>query len=225
MKIERLGIKTANFKEQLNFYKNTLSLKTTNETVSSFEVLVGSSVLTFSNDQKATPYHIAFHIPPNQETEALDWIKQRVDVQKNGGEEIVDFSAWNAKSLYFYDADKNILEFISRADLYPPGNNFFSENSILAIAEIGLATKDIFEKFKVLHETCGLEKFDENFENFCAIGDDEGLIITIDKNKKDWFPTNDKAFASAFTLAMSRGGKKYKIIFEMDRLTINESGL
>lgn len=220
MKIERLELKTVNLKSQQDFYSKTLGLYTYNQSDNSFEVKTGSSILKFTKDSTATPYHIAFHIPFAQERAALEWVKQRVQIQKNGQEEIVDFSAWNAMSLYFYDSDNNILEFISRKDLFPPGKEAFSEKSILAVAEIGLATNDIYQKFKVLNETCGLKKFDGNFENFCAIGDDEGLIITIDKNKKDWFPTDDKAYASDFGMTFKQEGKRYKFVFEKDRVTI-----
>ena len=171
MKIERLEIKSRNLKEQQMFYSKTLGLKTYKGAGNSFEVETGTSVLKFIEDINATPYHIAFHIPPAQEKTALAWLKHKVEIQKNGQEEIIDFSAWNAMSLYFYDVDKNILEFISRRDLYPRGADGFTEKSILAIAEIGLATNDIPEKFRILNQTCDLKKFDGNFENFCAIAD------------------------------------------------------
>lgn len=220
MKIEQLEIKTRNLKSQQDFYSNTLGLYTYSQSNYSFEVKIGSSALKFIDDTTATPYHIAFHIPSAQEEASLKWIKQRVQIQKNGQEEIVNFSAWNARSLYFYDTDKNILEFISRKDLYPPATKIFTEKSILSIAEIGLATNNISEKFKVLNETCGLKKFDGNFENFCATGDDEGLIIIIDKNKKEWFPTNDKAYSSNFKMTIKQEEKRYELIFEKDCLSI-----
>ncbi len=220
MKIARLDIKTKDLWKQHEFYSKTLGLKTYKSSGNSFEVQTGSSILKLTEDPSFTPYHIAFHIPSAIEKEALQWVKQRVEILKNDKKEIVDFSAWNAMSLYFYDADKNIMEFISRKDLYLPDTKIFSEYSILAIAEIGLATADIPDKFQILNRKCGLEKFDGNFENFCAVGDDEGLIITIDKDKKNWFPTNDEAFVSDFELIFSHENKRFKIIFEQDRLTV-----
>lgn len=221
MKIERLEIQTENLVEQLKFYKETLGLETFNRKDNSFELKIGFSILKIIEDKQATPYHIAFHIPPFQEGLALEWIKQRGEVQRNGMEEIIDFSAWKARSLYFYDADRNILEFISRKDLYPVNEKKFTEKSILGVAEIGLATTNIEEKFKTLNKTCELEKFDGNFDNFCAIGDDEGLIITIDKNKKDWFPTNDEAFVSDFDLTFEHEDLRYSLNFKKDMLSIN----
>ena len=220
MKIERLEIKTINLEDQQEFYGKILGFEIVNKTSDSFEVNIGSSVLKLTEDNTATPYHIAFHIPPGEILPALAWIKDRVEIQKNGDEEIVDFSAWNAMSLYFFDADRNILEFISRSDLFPSTIEPFSQKSILGIAEIGLATNRIKEKFAILEQTCGLEKYDGNFENFCAIGDNEGLIITINKNKKDWFPTNDKAFASEFRLIIYHQNQRFKLEFDKDELMV-----
>lgn len=220
MNIESLQLKTLNIKGQKNFYNKILGLEMVYEGDNFFEVKTGSSILKFKEDSSSTPYHVAFHIPPGEVELALSWVKHRVEIQKNDQEEIIDFSAWSAMSLYFYDADKNIIEFISRSDLYPRGKGGFSGKSILAIAEIGLATNDISEKFKILNEFCGLKKFDGNFENFCAIGNAEGLIITIDKNKKDWFPTSDKAYSSGFEMIFKQGEKRFKLIYEKDSLTI-----
>src|SRR5690606_19596496 len=219
MKIEKLGITSQNLGEQLEFYSSILGLNIQNKTASSFEVIIGSSVLKFTEKKTATPYHIAFHIPPGEINAALAWVKKRVEIRKNG-QEIVDFSAWNAMSLYFYDADKNILEFISRSDLYPSGDKPFTHQSILGIAEIGLATNDIPEKYTILNQIIGLEKFDGNFENFCDIGDDEDLIIIIDKNKKDWFQTNDVAFVSDFKMTIRHNNQNYNLNFEKDKLEI-----
>lgn len=84
-----------------------------------------------------------------------------------------------------------------------------------------MVTNNIKQNFKALNETIGLEKYDGNFDNFCAIGDDKGLIIIIDKNKKDWFPTNDKAFVSDFSMTISHNDQSYNLNFEKDQLAIN----
>ena len=166
MKIEKLEMKTSNLEKQQEFYGKILGLEIKNLNSDSFEVMIGSSVLILTEDNTATPYHIAFHIPPEEINASLNWVKERVEIQKNANDEIVDFSAWNAESLYFYDADKNILEFISRSHLYPKANKNFSKKSILGIAEIGLATNDIPQKFNVLNETNALEKASSQKEVF-----------------------------------------------------------
>lgn len=218
MKIVSLEISTSRLRKQLRFYRDTLGLEINNEDEDSFEVRLGYSVLKFQESEDATPYHIAFHIPDKQEKKALKWLKTRVEILKNEREEIIDFSGWDAKSVYFYDEDLNILELISRRDFYKPETSDFSEKSFLGIAEVGLATAFIEEKYQFLHQKCGLEVFDGNFETFCAIGDDQGLLITIDKNLKDWFPTGDEAYGSDFKISFEHKGKKCKLVFNHDRL-------
>lgn len=218
MKIIELEISTTRLLKQLRFYRDTLGLEIRKEDEDSFQVALGYSVLRFQQSEDATPYHIAFHIPDKQEYKALKWLKARVKILENNHEEIIDFSGWNAKSIYFYDEDFNILELISRRDFNKPESSDFSEKNILGIAEVGLATAFIEEKYQFLHQKCGLEIFDGNFENFCAIGDDKGLLITIDKNHKDWFPTGDEAFGSDFRIKFDHKNKNYEVIFSHDRL-------
>jgi catechol-2,3-dioxygenase len=218
MKIHKLQIFTNNIKEQLRFYRDKLNLKITDYTEGSFEVKTGYSTLKFEQKEKATAYHIAFHIPDLQHKKALEWVKERVPVLEVNGQEIVDFSGWSAKSLYFYDEDKNIIEFISRESFSKPESAIFSEKSILGISELGLVTENIKEKFKFLKHNCELEKYDGDFERFCAVGDDEGLLITINQKLKDWFPTDDKAFKSEFKIEFTHQGEKHSLIFENDKL-------
>jgi catechol 2,3-dioxygenase-like lactoylglutathione lyase family enzyme len=220
MKIKKLEIATADIGKQLHFYRDLLALEIRDQEESSFKIVVGSSILKFRQDTNFTPYHIAFHIPDKQEEKALAWLKKRVSILKNDQDEIVDFSAWDAKSVYFYDEDKNIMEFIARGNLNKPVSEVFSEKSLLGIAEIGLATDDIEGKFNFLHRQCELEVFDGNFEKFCAIGDHQGLFITINKNLKDWFPTGDKAFSSDFRIEFSHKGSNYDLDFINDCLKL-----
>jgi catechol-2,3-dioxygenase len=220
MKIEKLEIASADIGKQLHFYRDLLELEIRDQDERSFEIVMGYSILKFWQDTNFTPYHIAIHIPDRQEEIALRWLKSRVSILKNDQEEIVDFSGWDAKSVYFYDEDKNIMEFIARGNLNKPSSEDFSEKSLLGIAEIGLATNNIEEKFNFLQQKCGLEIFDGNFEKFCAIGDHQGLLITINKNLKDWFPNGDEAFSSDFRIEFSHKGSNYDLDFINDCLKL-----
>ncbi len=218
MKIERLEIWSRNITEQLKFYRDLLELEISNYEEESFEVQFQHSVLKFTKNENTTPYHIAIHVPDQQEKEALEWIKEKTTVQKHNSEEIIDFSNWNAMSIYFYDADENIMEFISRKRLFKPKSPLFTSKSLLGIAEIGLATADISEKFNFLHKNYDLDIFDGSLDKFCAVGEDEGLIITIDKNQKDWFPTDDKAYSSEFKLEFRHNNQQHQLNFFKDKI-------
>ena len=200
MKISYLKIFTSNCERQLTFYEEVLKLPVKKVSDIAFQVKIGFSILEIEEKEEATPYHIAFHIPARQEQKALDWLKKKVKILEDDGNEIVDFPAWKAKSIYFYDVDRNILEFIAREDLFPFEHKAFSEENIMGLSEIGLATENVEEKFNFLNENFGLQKFSGDYQRFCATGDDEGLFIIINKNQKDWIPTGDKAYASAFEI-------------------------
>lgn len=218
MKITKLQLYTNNLQKQLQFYRDTLNFEVLEATGDYFEVLAGYTQLRFQQKLNATPYHFAFHIPGKQEKLALDWLKERVAILRGNGQEIVDFPAWNAKSVYFYDVDHNIVEFIARANLHKAESALFSKESILGISEIGLVTTNIKEQLDFLNSEVNLEKYDGNLENFCAIGDDHGLLITINKKLKDWYPTGDKAHSSAFKIEFKHREKTYSLIFEKNTL-------
>jgi catechol-2,3-dioxygenase len=218
MKIEFLTLYTSRLKEQQDFYKDILGLPVKNVKEKSFQVEMGYTVLEFRQQDSATPYHYAVHVPPKQVEPALDWLKERVEILKDDGNEIVEFPAWKARSVYFYDADKNIVELISREDLFPETAEGFSEAGFLGISEIGMATADVEEKFRFLNDGFGLQKFSGDYTRFCATGDDEGLFIIINKEIKDWIPTGDAAFASPFEIEFSVKGASSRIAFYNDRL-------
>ena len=219
MKIEELEIYTARLNQQKDFYRQVMKLEIAEEDAESFEVRLGFSIIRFIEKENSTPYHIAIHITDKSEKEALKWLKSRVKILKAGDDEIADFSNWNARSVYFYDEDLNIMELISRRDYFKPKSADFSSKDFLGIAEIGLATNDISEKFQFLNEHCQLEIFSGNLEKFCAIGDDGGLLITINKNLKDWFPTDDKAFGSNFRIKFENKKSEYNLQFVDDKLS------
>lgn len=218
MKIEFLKLYTARLEEQLTFYKDVLGLPIKKSSDSSFQVMMGYSQVEFYRKESATPYHLALHIPAKQEEQALEWLQKRVSILKDGNNEIIDFPAWKARSVYFYDADRNIVEFISRKDFFEPAFKNFSEESIIGISEIGMATENVEEKFRFLNDNFGLQKFTGDYEQFCATGDDEGLFIIINKNLKDWIPTGDQAFASPFEVKFSVEKASFGMAFNNDRL-------
>ena len=218
MKIEFLTLYSSRIKDQLAFYNNILGLPIKNKKATSFQVSIGYTVLEFRQDDSATPYHLAVHIPAKREAPALAWLKERVAILKDKGKEIIDFPAWKARSVYFYDKDHNIVELISRTDLFPSGPAGFSEEGFIGVSEIGIATGDVEDKFQFLNDQFGLQKFSGDYTRFCATGDDEGLFIIINKDVKDWIPAGDTAFASPFEIEFSIKGASSRLSFFNDRL-------
>lgn len=220
MRIVELILETRRISEQKEFYSEVLGLNLISSEKTRISFKIGKSILTLIENTSATPYHFAINIPSNQINESTAWLKERVEIQKDGENEIVDFPAWNSESVYFYDTEANILEFIARKNLENKSNETFSESSFLEISEIGLATSQFEEKYESLTSNIGLPKFGGSQEIFSALGSETGLIILIDKNKKDWFPTNDKAFASNFILKMEIENKRLSLEYKNEELKL-----
>ncbi|MCP9199737.1 VOC family protein [Gramella sp. GC03-9] len=222
MKINKLTVYSSRIKKLLKFYRDELGFEIREYAEKSFELKLGYSVLRFEYREHATPYHIALHVPDRQEEEVLQWVETNLGALKNNEEKIIDFSNWHAKSVYFYDADRNIMEFISRRDFSKPESAIFEPVNIVGIAEIGLATDDVEQKFRKMKEEIGLQKFDGDLERFCAIGNPEGLVITINKDLKDWFPTGDRAYMSAFKVEIEHEDKQFALKFDKNKLDISK---
>lgn len=198
MKINELIIYTNKIDEQLAFYVDVLELQLLKRTAQTGSLKIGSSILTFVFKENVTPYHFAFNIPSNRETDALNWLKSRVQILPFEGLEIIDFETWNARAIYFYDKDLNIVEFISRKNVKSHNEMSFSSGSILNISEIGLATNDLEKTYRKINRIQKIDVFDGNFERFCAVGNDDGMFILVNPMLKKWFPTDDEAFESDF---------------------------
>ena len=187
MKIQELTLYTSNIDGQTEFYSQVLGLEIVKKSPKNVSFHIGNSLLQFEQKKEATPYHFAINIPANKEEEALQWLKSRITILKDDQDEIIDFRAWNAKAIYFYDQDKNIVELIARKNLKNESDQNFGPEQFLEISEIGVPTRDIESEFSILRNAMGIEIYDGGFGNFCAIGDENGLFIFINKDHKKWY--------------------------------------
>lgn len=218
MNILELTIYTKNSLNQIDFYENTIGLELVKKTNTQAVFKIGQSKLKIIQSNQFQPYHFAINIPCNQEIEALKWLKERVNILKDNQNEIQDFDFWNAKAIYFYDIDNNIVEFIARKNLNNKSHEKFSVNSLLSISEIGMPVSDIKTTFNSVKSITNMKQFDGGFERFCAIGDENGLFICINKQVKTWFPTGDKAHSSKFEITLKENGQKYKLRFANEKI-------
>lgn len=220
MIIKELKIFTQDLTKQIAFYSDTLGLNLVERSDNQAAFEIGRSILTLIQRKQFTPYHFAINIPCNQHIEALDWLKKRVEILTNESTEIHDFEFWNAKSIYFYDMDKNIVEFIARNNLKNERHEHFGFHSLLEISEIGVPVGNIQTTFNSLKNIPTLYIYDGELERFCAIGDEEGLFICINKDVKKWFPTGDQASSSEFEMKFIENGKPYHIAFNNEELKV-----
>ena len=228
MHLKSLQLYTQNLAGQIAFYTEVLGLRPLEQSDRMVSYQLGATVLRFLQVlDRCTPYHYAINIPSNKTTQALEWLKPRLEKQNNGvltndGLEVVDFSAWNAEAIYFYDADRNIVEFIARKNLDNESVGEFTAGDFLEVSEIGVPLNAIETGCRSLFQIEGVHVFDGSFDRFCAIGDEQGLFICIDTNKKDWFPTGDTAYASPFKVEVISQKKRFVCVFEGGKLQVEE---
>ncbi|MBK8984448.1 MAG: VOC family protein [Ignavibacteria bacterium] len=196
MKIKEIEILTDSIPETENFYSDVLGFKKINTGSGSISYRTGKSVLIFNESDNLKPkYHFAFNIPCNKLTEAFDFISERIDIIKNPDDDfITDFVNWNAKAFYFYDNNRNILEFIVRYDLNNESDKIFNSKSVQSISEIGIVTDEPLKLADSLIKENQLYYFSKGPKrpDFAALGDDNGLIV-ISNPDRNWYPTNDRA--------------------------------
>ncbi len=219
MKIKKLELYTSNLDTQIDFYANILGLDIIKNSEDTVEFQIGNSILRFVQNDNFKPYHYAINIPSNMEQEALEWLKQRVDILCYDGNEIQYFDFWNAYAIYFYDKDKNIGEFIARKELDINSSKPFSQASLLGISEIGIPTRDVKSEFELLNDVSAIPIHSGNLKRFCAVGDEEGLFIIINKNlKKEWFPTKDIPLSADFKIEFSTNGNTFYFEYKNEQL-------
>ena len=223
MKIKSLKINASSFDAQVAFYSEVIGLHLISKKGHEAVFELGASKLIFKRSEDFQPYHFAINIPCNIEQEALTWLKKRVAILKDGDSEIQNFESWNARAIYFNDKDGNIVELIARRNLRNEYQGKFDRNCLLEISEIGIATDNIKSVYSSLTKIVTLKKYDGGWERFCALGDENGLFICINKRLKNWFPTDDKAYSTPFEIEFQEKGKGYKLGFKNEQImAINE---
>lgn len=200
MKIGALSLYSSDLDLQTSFYEDILGFPKIAAHDNFAQFQIGQTLLTLLKKESFTPYHFAINIPSNKAPEAYQWLQRKVKLLKDGNDDFIDFKSWNARAMYFYDADRNIVEFIARKNLSVNSSEEFTAREVLGISEIGMPVSDIESAYHQLCEFKEMPIYDGNFDRFCAAGDETGLLIIIDKSKKKWYPTNDPAASSDFFL-------------------------
>ena len=193
MKISEVHLITDDIDATKQFYHQKLQFPIKDEGEDFICFSAGASTLIFNQSAKPEnpTYHFAFNIPDNKLEEALEWARTKVEiVDVEGTSKIADFVNWNAKAFYFYDNNGNILEFIARFSLGKTSQSPFSAKTILSISEIGIVTDDVNQTAVDIMQNFGITHFKipPPYEDFAALGNDEGLFILVTENRL-WYLT------------------------------------
>lgn len=215
MEIKEIVIQTDDLKGTENFYANVLGFELIKKEQNTIAFSAGNSMLSFIKSTNLNPkYHFAFNIPKNKLNEATIWLNSKVNLLLNDENEIItDFGDWNAKAIYFYDNNNNIVEFITRFDLTNETEKKFDASSVLSISEIGIVANDPMKLASQIMDKNHLNYFEKGkqSENFISIGDDNGLVIIV-KNDRKWYPTEQKAEQHVARVKIISKGIKHDVV-------------
>ncbi len=195
MYISEIILRCNDPEEMMYFYCGKLGFERISFEEGKLSIKAGHSILTFIYDEKVKlpNYHFAFNIPGKQFFEAMNWAAGKVSLLKNDiGDTVFDFSNWNAEAFYFFDPQKNIVEFIARHDLDIPAEKPFSVQTISEISEIGVPVENVEEFYDEVNKFISAPIFDGDKKGFTAMGDQNGLFIVVPL-KRNWYPTEIKS--------------------------------
>jgi catechol-2,3-dioxygenase len=208
-----------------DFYHQLLGLRVMDEQADRLTLGAGGSRLTFV---KAGPgegkpfYHFAFNIPENKLLAARNWQKERTPLlpipprlrDPNYPGDVVNYSHWNAHSIFFFDPAQNVVEYIARHDLQNCAPGDFSTRDILYASEIGLIVDDVPAMSAHVREVIGVKQYRGGDEQFTALGDEYGLLLVMKRGRVISFDAPEKKAVSVFrTVAAVCGGKPKRHLF------------
>lgn len=145
MRIIRATLYTDERSRIARFYEQILGARILTTSETHVEIAFGQDVLRFEQAEERTDrqYHFAINIPANRFNEAKQWLKDRVPLLTEDGEDEIYFEGIDASSVYFYDPDENVVELIARHTVNPTRETTrFTEADFLGIAEMSVTVDD-----------------------------------------------------------------------------------
>jgi catechol 2,3-dioxygenase-like lactoylglutathione lyase family enzyme len=152
MKIETITMMTSHLEEMKFFYTETMGFSLLGQGKDNFRIATGSTEIEFKEGYNNPYYHFAFDIPDNQFEEAKNWVKERVPLLIEDGEDEAFFEHFPARAFYFEDPAGNIVEFIARPTVTENREHSFTVESIYYVSEMSLVVEDPKEAHDVLSQ-------------------------------------------------------------------------
>jgi catechol 2,3-dioxygenase-like lactoylglutathione lyase family enzyme len=196
MRISQLTVLSADSSAQADFWGKRLGLPV-REVGSAVEVAFRRSTIRFepADGGSDARYHFAIKVSPGSIEEAAAWLGERHELLEFHGDPAVEEGATivhgdsGASAFYFLDAGGNVVELISNPRVDDDPDARFGPDSLLEVAEIGLATADTGATRSAVEEVFGAVVLwgghDES--GLTAIGDDHGVVIVAPVGR-GWIP-------------------------------------
>jgi catechol-2,3-dioxygenase len=201
------------------FYHRTLGLRIQDEQRERFTVVAGATPITFVSpgQRDGRPfYHFAFNIPENKIRAARDWQRARTPLlpiparlrDRDYPDDVVDYSHWNAHSVFFFDPAGNVVEYIARHDLRNAAGGPFTSADILYASEIGLVVDDVPATATRLREAVGLTSYRGESDAFTALGDELGLLLVMRRGRVVSFDAQERKAVDVFRTTVAVRGTR-----------------
>jgi catechol 2,3-dioxygenase-like lactoylglutathione lyase family enzyme len=196
VRIHELTLATDDLASQATFWGETLGLPATVR-CDAVEISLQTSLLRFEQASAGTDarYHFAINIPGGSIEEAAAWIEERHQLLAFHGDPDEEEGATIARTdsgaaaLYFLDGAGNVAELIANERLDNDFHEPFGPDSLLGIAEIGIATADTEATSAAIQEVLSAEVLWGGREGWLltAIGDQHGVVI-VAPTGRGWIP-------------------------------------
>ena len=211
--------------EMKDFYHRLLGLPVLEERKDRLTIYGGDTRLTFvaekSGDQNPF-YHFAFNIPENKIVAAHTWQKERTPLipipvklrDPRYPDDVVDYSHWNAHSIFFFDPAGNVVEYIARHDLKNAQPGPFGSTDILYASEIAFVVDEVASAATELRKVVGIDQYRGGSDQFVALGDEHGLLLVMKRGRVISFDAKETKAVSVFRTVVSvRGAQPAKYDF------------
>lgn len=196
MRIAQITLATAAPASQAEFWGGRLGLPV-REVDGGVEVALRRSTIRLepAGDGVDARYYSAINVPPGTIDQAATWLGGRQEALEFHGDSEVEEGVTivhtdrGASAFYFLDAAGNVVELIANPGIDDEPETSFGPDSLLEVAEIGVATADTGASRSAVEEVFGAEVLwgGSDSSRLTAIGDDHGVVIVAPAGR-GWIP-------------------------------------
>jgi len=222
MLLREVHIHCASLRTMYAFYRKQMGMQC-GLTTERLTVIAGSTKLIFTPKKNFHGgYHYAFSIPEGALSGALAFLKKNTSMFYSYDDDsyIADFPKWKARSLFFSDADGNVVELIARKGDGEYTDENFDVAAIISLSEIGLGCQSPRHLAMQLRAQAGLEEYDKGRDYFKAVGDRYGLFI-LSSPVRNWYPSTLPTKLLETRVLFENLGKFYDLQHTPDRTHIS----
>jgi hypothetical protein len=181
------------------FYLRRLGFSVSDLSDRGFSFAVGTASARFtSSEGRLDPfYHFAFLVPGDRFDAARAWLADRTELlaDPETGDELFDFSNWDALACYCHDPAGNIVELIAHSGVsesYAEGT--FHAGEFVDFSEVGVVVPDKVRSIDALR-TLGLQVWEGEVEDerrLVFVGEKARTLI-LSPAGRGWLPTGHPA--------------------------------